>query len=62
MKFPVKFSKKDSLRHLWWLLSETRMQRLPKNIFILSLRQDHLSKYTKKLLGFTPPVFIFKKM
>ena len=61
MKFPLKFSKKDSLRHLWWLLSERRMQRLPKNIFLLSLRQYHLSKYTKKLLAFTPPFFIFKK-
>ena len=43
MIFLIKFRKNDSLRYLWWLLSETHMHLLPKMMFLLSLRQDHLS-------------------
>ena len=41
--FSLKFSKNDPIRHLWWLVSETPMHRLPENMFLLSLRQDHFS-------------------
>ena len=38
----LKFSKNDTLRHLQWLVSETHIHRLPSNMFLLRLRQDHL--------------------
>ena len=41
--FSLKFSKNDPIRQLWWLLSETRMHRLPENMLLLTLRQDHFS-------------------
>ena len=37
------------------------MHRLPENLFVLSLRQDHFSKSTIKLLGRTPPFLYLKK-
>ena len=58
--FSLKFSKNDPIRHLWWLVSETRMYRLPENKFILSLRQDRFSNLTRKVLEPTPSFFYFK--
>ena len=37
------------------------MHRLPESLFVLSLRQDHFSKSTIKLLGRTPPFLYLKK-
>ena len=37
------FSKNDPLRHLRWLLLETRMHRLPERKVLPSLTKDHFS-------------------
>ena len=58
--FSLKFSKNDRIRHLRWLVSETRVHQLLENIFLLSLRQDHFSNSTINVLGSTPPFFYFK--
>ena len=41
--FSVKFSKRDPLREVWWLILETRTHRLTVNMFVLTLRRDHFS-------------------
>ena len=41
--FSLKLSNTDPIRHLWWLVSETRMHRLPENMLPLSLRQNQFS-------------------
>ena len=39
----TQFIKNDPIRHLWWLFSETRMHRLPENMFLVIPGQDHFS-------------------
>ena len=41
--FSLKFSKNDRIRHIWWLVSKTRMHQLPENMFLLRLRRNHFS-------------------
>ena len=41
--FLLKFRKNDPIRHLWWLVSETRMDRIPGKMFVFSLKQDFFS-------------------
>ena len=53
--FSIKFSKRDLHRYLWWLVSETRMQRVPENMFLLSLPQGRFSNQIITSLGPTPP-------
>ena len=53
------FNKNDPLSNLWLLFSEARMNRIPENMFLLTLRQDHFS--IKKFLLPTPPLIDFKK-
>ena len=59
--FSLKFSKNDPIRHLWWLVSETRMHRLPESMFLLNPRQDHISSETKKIFRCHSLVFRFEK-
>ena len=58
---PLKFSKGDPLRPLFWLVPQTRMHGLPEKNFILGLRQDHFSNSTTKFLGPTRPFLYLKK-
>ena len=60
--FSVKFSKNNPLRDLWRLVSETRMHWLPENMFVLSLKQNHFSNGTIKILGPTPQFFYLNKV
>ena len=46
---------------MWWLVSETRIHRLPDIMYVLSLRQDHFSNQKVKIVGPTPPFLYFKK-
>ena len=62
MIFPVKLTKNNPLWHLWWLFSQTRMHRIPKEMFLQSLRKDHFSNSTKKYLSPTPPFLCLKNV
>ena len=46
---------------MWWLVSETRMHRLPKKLFLLRLRQDNFSNETIKIFDPTPPLLYLKE-
>ena len=59
---PLKFSKGNPLRPLFWLVPQTRVHGLPEKNFILSLRQDHFSNSTAKFLGPTRPFLYLKKL
>ena len=58
--FSLKYSKNDPIKHLWWLVSKTPMDQTSENIFLLSLRQDHFSNLSRKLLGSTLLFFYLK--
>ena len=59
--FSHKFNKSDHLRDLWCLILETCTHRIPKDLFLLSLKQDNFSNSTIIVLGPSPPFIYLKK-
>ena len=60
--FSLTLCKNDPLRHLWRLVSETRMHQPPENMFLLSPRQDLFSTETVKFVGSTLRFLYLKKL
>ena len=60
MIFSLEFSKNDLIKHLWWLVSKTRMLWLIGHILLLNLRLNHFNSSTKKFLDPTPPFLDLK--
>ena len=54
----TQFNKNDSIRQLWRFFSQIHIHRLSQNMFLLILRQDHISN--KKFFVATFPFIDFK--